>query len=202
MDKSLVKGVRGEKKLPRAAINKDSPRVILPYYNQPLHDSNKPLQGSSIADLPNCNKPISNINCHVNVSQVQVPNVNDHLFTASEPQLPLTASYNVNTPCYNKEWSLSLNINSLQGPALNRELQLLSNQNCHLNSSKASSIYQRHHDYQNVDNHLNSSKDCFCQLSNPLIEIDMYAESPLDMGQVNTCFDTSYQPPLPSIFGT
>ncbi|CAG8571830.1 29086_t:CDS:2 [Gigaspora margarita] len=199
--------------------DKVTPIPILPNYLKPLQDSNKSQRGSSMASLPNNNKSFSGINYCLNFSQVQVPNMN-----ASEPQLPVTASYNVNTHCYNKELSLSLNINchlnSLQGPALNRELQLSSNINCHLNSSKVSSIQQCHQDYQllnfskdrlmlsDVNYHLNSSKDYFNQLSNPHIEIGMYeipTESPPNMGQmgqVNACFDTNYQPPLPSIFGS
>ncbi|CAG8841422.1 19825_t:CDS:2, partial [Racocetra persica] len=89
-----------------------------------LPNCNKPLQESNMASLPCCNKQVSTINCYLNFSQVQVPNMNDYLLKASESQLPVTAFHNVNTPFYNKEWSLSLNINchlnSLQGPALNR----------------------------------------------------------------------------------
>ncbi|CAG8536172.1 17221_t:CDS:2 [Cetraspora pellucida] len=180
--------------------------------------------------------------------------MNENFFKAPEAQLPATASHNVNSPCYNKEWSLSLNINchlnSSQGfalnrnqfdqdnqalasipqqhnlpiattenfqniPNLNREWQLSSNINYHLNS-KVSSRLQNYQDYQlqnfskellmlsDVNFHLNSSKDCFCSLSNPFIEIGMYELPPdpsPEISQVNACFDINYQPPLPSIFG-
>ncbi|RIB20907.1 hypothetical protein C2G38_1151458 [Gigaspora rosea] len=86
--------------------DKVSLKPILPNYLKPLQDSNKPLRCSSMASLPNYYTK--------SFSQVQVPNM-----IASEPQLPVTASYNVNTHYHNKEFSLSLNINchlnSLQG---------------------------------------------------------------------------------------